>query len=365
MSTPVLIIPDDGLQFPNHIMHDTTGGPLTTAAMAEREFSSTITGSNGSQTLFTARPIAQYRSNVNCHHVIWTVNIHGCPVSTDCPAQTHSMLLLQSVAGAYQYIYDLPSVLINSDTAQVATLWADHRDTAYCITNAVCSVAGSFQYNNPIGSWPYAATIFDGAITMNNDVNAAGEEIIYSIWVPNSKRLITGDDSLHIEDDSSTIVHFRATTRDHTDDTDNTDDTDTTDTSDVDVNELQSQLEMVTGQRDSVAAMLENCREVVIRYTRDNGGCDEGKVGFLTATGLWPDHDESEIGELVGIETQREYTIDLMLSCTVSVTREMRPSDADELSAYDVTDIIDVDDVVRDNLRYIDFEVSDIEVSES
>ena len=361
MSTPVLIIPDDGLQFPDHIVHDTTGGPLTTAAMEERTFSSTITGSNGSQTMFTARPIAQYGTSVNSHHVIWTVNIHGCPVSTDCPAQTHSMLLLQSVAGAYQYIYDLPSVLINSDTVRVATLWADSRDTAYCITNAVCSVAGSFQYNNPTGSWPYAATIFDGAITMSNDVNAAGEQIIYSIRVPNSKRLITGDDSLHIEDDSSTIVHFRATTP-HTDDTD---DTDTTDTSDVDVNELQSQLETVTGQRDSVAAMLEHCRETVIRYTRDNGGCDEGKVGFLTATGLWPDHDESEIGELVGIDVQREYTIDLMLSCTVSVTREMLPSAADELSAYDVTDFVDVTEVVRDNLRYIDFEVSDIEVSES
>lgn len=336
-----------------------------------------FTGSNGTTSTLTIHPVASYllsnTGGTNRYNMIYAANVTPCPVSGTCNVAGHSALFLvtrnygSSVYGAF----DLPSVLINGNDDNVPILndIKSNIDPRTAIISAVESTMSSFRWNHDVHpAWPYALTVFEGLITATED----GDGQLSALHVPISKRLITTTDTLEIMPSNDTftlsfsigitpipvaqypgiMTESVATTATPSDDATS---------SDADAQSLATLSDRIL----TLNNIIEQARRVASQYTKDNGGCDDGKIRFLTELGLWPNADEEDIAELAGVEFEKDYCVTLSLSFDVSTTLTMRPSTADDLDTYEISDYVNVDDLVRDNLRYIEVSIDDLQVEEA
>jgi hypothetical protein len=339
-----------------------------------------FTGSNGTTSTLIIHPVATYlvtdQYNNSVYHDIYAVNVTPCPVSSDCDVPGHSALMLVRRgwgSGTYA-VYDLPSVLINGGFANVpllndATLNNEARGS---IINAVERTFTSFQWNHDVtDNWPYALTVFEGII-----LQQPGEygNISY-LNVPYNKRLITTGDSLEVRSGDigdrvqltfsvgvtpTAAANYPAALAESFTDTTVTDVTPT-----AEPGEINSEIGRLNLTIEHLQSIIDTARSTASQYTKDNGGCDEGKMRFLRDMGLWPDADDEEIAELAGIEYERDYSVTLSLSFDISTELTLRPSTAEDIGVYDITDYVDIDELLRQHLRYAEVSIDDLSIEEA
>lgn len=366
------------LRLPFHA--DASIEPLYTTPDQVRDhmFGFTVNGTSGDVDVSASRIITYSAcvNDINQYILVYMLNTNACPVSVDCGA--HSMLVaVMSNDAGYVNAYDFPLMVLNGGITN-AHIIGSAGSVSAAIMEAARSTMSSMHWRagTCTTEMPYAATVYTGLIKLVADDSGH----VIAADIPAEKRLITHGESLTVDGRTSSRVYLYngyvdgnmhpvphryihdGTVIDMYEAVPQPDQT-------VDESEFVNGLRMTIDEQraaiNELRAMLETARTACINATRDHGGCDEGKIMFLTSTGLWPELDRDEIGALVGIECEVEHKITVSLELTLSTSYEMTPSVAEDISPYNVSDYVDVNDLLIDNIRYVDFDITDVEVEEA
>jgi hypothetical protein len=384
-------------------MHNPTWAPMATPDVPDNTFHRDIVGSSGITSTLRFTPVGSY-INDDWRLKLWRVDASPCPVVRDCEHPIHSMILvvLKSPVTGTQ-VYDFPSMVITHNVTSTTQLASESDPTIDCeatlLYQAAASVLTSFQYSGghvPM-TWPYAATVYEGPIHM---LRRGG--FVSGLMVPNEKRMITTGESLVVGDITSpttyTYVMFYpldsvdpegnehvmfydppaetvdAITDAIDDDAETVDapsmymapfDDQAADDQAALINDLRGEitsLRIAVSNRDAIIA---TAREACSSATRENGGCDEGKRGFITSTGLWPDASDDEIDDICGIDPEVDFDVSFSVVVNVATSLNVRRSTAQDIECgnLDWSDYIDIDDAIMNEVRYgnADIELTEIE----
>lgn len=302
---------------------------------------------------------------------IYRVEVDGCTVANDCPAAFHTALLadIQTThngASTQHCIVDFPQLCVYGRYGDGGAPllgyygFGDATDLAMSnlLRNTMQAAVGSFQWNGTRrdSDSPYYMTVFEGAIGHNPEVN---------ISMPVAKRLITRGESVLLHDDQRVTLHsvyFGDVIRGS--ETNTAESPVEPATEPVDVEALQQRINFLSDLCDRREAMIEKAGRVAISYTRENGGCNDGKYGFLSDLGLWPDFDRAEILELVGIVERADYVVDCTVTIPISVTVTLDGDDVDDLGTYELSQHVDTDQLdaaIRDAIQHTNADIVDID----
>jgi hypothetical protein len=374
-------------------MHNPAWQPMTTAAVPDNTFHRDMVGSSGITSTLRFTPVGSY-INDDWRLKLWRVDASPCPVVRDCEHPIHSMILgaLKSPVTGTQ-VYDFPSMVINHGVTSTTQLASESDSTIDCeatlLYQAAASVLTSFQYSGghvPI-TWPYAATVYEGPIHM---LRRGG--FVSGLMVPNEKRMITTGESFVVGDITppTTYTNVMFYPLDSVDPEGNehvmffdppaetvdaiTDAIDAAAAEIVDaridgqaalINDLRDEITLLRTAVSNRDAIIATAREACSSATRENGGCEEGKRGFITSTGLWPDALPDEIDDICGIDAEVDFDVSFSVVVNVATSLNVRRSTAESIERGDLdwTDYIDIDDAIINEVRYgnADIELTEIE----
>lgn len=313
-------------------------------------------------------------AHANRESIVFATLLDACPAADGCTTR-HTFLLHARNYDGYWYIRDLGLCILHDFHFERVEVIGTGNNFRTAMQNFIDQNIPSFQSHarpNHRDPNPYVLTSYEA------DPTVGGRPFIYATSgngtsfthfnVSPDRRLITidgetmwwadpnGESHLYLAGTNMTTGITTPTTTDMVDGVADapihTPDEDVPlPSTDERVTQLEAQVTSLTGeverQRVRIAGYEETIRiakDTATRYTRNNGGCDDGKRQFLTDLGL---HDDDEIDEFFDSDYVVYVDVPVTTTARVSVTvRAVDSTIAREMVEEDPSSYIGIREVI-------------------